>query len=116
MVVAGIVLFRALLTVCLSIVSIVRISSWCKSAMVIVVVILSIFVSNSTPFPLILFLLGALRKSESRLGYILEFETAKNRTFLAIMSIKNYDLEENSYRSESIYVLRVRCDRLILSM
>ena len=88
MVVAGIVLFRALLTVCLSIMSIVRIFSWCKSAMVIIVVILSIFVSNSTPFLLILFLLGALRKHASRLGYILEFETAENRTFLVIMSIK----------------------------
>ena len=56
--------------------------------MVIVVVILSIFVSNSTHFLLILFLLGALRKPASRLGYILEFETTENRTFLVRMSIK----------------------------
>ena len=67
--------------------SIIRIFSLYKSAMVIVVVILSIFVSNSTPFLLILFLLGALRKPASQLGYILEFETAENRTFPVIMSI-----------------------------
>jgi hypothetical protein len=50
-VVADIVPFRALLTVCLSIVSIVRVISRCKSARVMVPVILSVFVCNSTPFP-----------------------------------------------------------------
>ena len=73
-VVAGIVLFRALLTVCLCTVSIIRMFSWCKSAMVIVVVILSIFVRNSTPFLLWLFF-WSLRLQ-------------KNRTFPVIMSIK----------------------------
>ena len=56
-VVAGIILIRALPICCLSI-TIIRIFSLCKSVMVIVVVILSIFVSNSTSFLFILFFLG----------------------------------------------------------
>ena len=48
--IAGMIFIRALLICCLSVTSI-RIFSLCKSAMVIVVVVLSAFVSNSTPSP-----------------------------------------------------------------
>ena len=81
------ILIRALLICCLF-VTIVRKFSQVKFSLVSVVVILITFVSNFNPFLLILFFLRALRKSTSRLGYILEFETAENRIFLVIMSIK----------------------------
>ena len=113
--IAGMIFIRALLICCLSVTS-VRIFSLCKSAMVVVVVILSIFVRNFNPFLLILFFLRALRKPASQLGYILESETVGNHTFLVIMSYRNCELEEPSYRSEPNYVLRVRRDRQILSM
>ena len=88
-VVAGVVLFRALLTVCLSIVSIVRVISWCKSARVMVPVILSVFVCNSTPFSYLFDSFSErLCKPGSRWGYVLEFETAENRTFLVILATK----------------------------
>ena len=64
--IAGMIFIRALLICCLSVTS-VRIFSLCKSTMVVVVVILSIFVRNSTPFSADSILLG--------------FETAGNRTF-----------------------------------
>ena len=47
--IAGMIFIRALLICCLSVTS-VRIFSLCKSAVVVVVVILPMFVSNSTHF------------------------------------------------------------------
>ena len=85
--IVGMIFIRALLICCLSVTN-VRIFSLCKSAMVVVVVILSIFVRNFNPFLLILFFLRALRKPASQLGYILESETVGNHTFLVIMSIE----------------------------
>ena len=91
--IAGMIFIRALLICCLS-VTIVRIFSLVfKSALVIVMSILVMFVSNSTPFCLPYSFLERLCKPASRLGYILEFETAENRTFLVIMSIKIVNLK-----------------------
>ena len=47
--IAGMIFIRALLICCLSVTS-VRIFSLCKSAVVVVVIILPMFVSNSTHF------------------------------------------------------------------
>ena len=81
--IAGMIFIHALLFCCRS-VTIVRKFSHIKFSMVSVVPTLPMFVSNPTLFYLFYHFSERLCKPEIRLGYIPEFETAENRTFLVM--------------------------------
>lgn len=93
MIVVGKILFRTLFIVVVCQLLSQESSRW--FSLVIVVSILVVFVSKSTFFHLPYPFSERLCKPASRLGNILVFETAENRTFLIIDVYQDCDLEEN---------------------